>query len=100
MFKLVDVTNRSGSLRYVVQLEKEMELVYNFLKEHMLEHAPARIVTVSKALLMVAGFSPGFDTRVLEAIGKANPYILAAPGVWPFCLYKEHLEFMAGQQAI
>jgi hypothetical protein len=98
LFRLVDVTYRSGSLRSILRLGSDIEAVYEFLKARMLRNVPARIVTVSKALLMIGGFSPGFDTNVLAAIRKSNPYILAASGVWPYCLFQEHLEFLASQQ--
>lgn len=97
LFKLVDAT-QSGSLHSVISFEKEMELLYNFLKQHMLEHGYARIVTVSKALLMIAGFSLGLDTKILTRLRTVNPNLVAASGVWPFCLYQEHLRFIADQQ--
>ena len=100
LFSLVNVANTSASLSDILNRRKEMESVYNFLNESMLEHGvPARIVTVSKALLMVAGFSIGFDGIALKILKKANPSLLACPGVWPFDLYHEHLTFVADQQS-
>jgi len=98
LFKLVDATE-SGRLCSILYHDKELELVYDFLKEHMLQGAYARIVTVSKALLMIAGFSVGFDTKILDKLRVANPNLVAASGVWPFCLYRGHLQFIADQQS-
>lgn len=60
---------------------------------------PARIVTVSKALLMISGFTLGFDSVVLQRIKKSNPNMLACSGVWPFCLFLETLQYVASEQS-
>ena len=62
------------------------------------DNVPARIVTVSKALLMISGFTPALDSVVLARIKKSNPNMLSCPGVWPFCLYYETLQFVSSEQ--
>ena len=100
-FEIVSVTKRTGRLHSILKHEDAINALYDFMKCSIFSaKEPARIVTVSKALLMVAGFSVGLDSSVLEKIKLANPYALACPGVWPFCLYFETLEFLADQQEI
>jgi len=99
LFRLVTVTHTSGSLHAVLKEKSALETVYEFLKKKMiLEEKPARIVAISKALLMIGGFSPGFDSAVSQVIKSHNPYLLICPGVWPFCVYYEALQFLADEQ--
>jgi hypothetical protein len=98
---LIQSSRTTTSLASILGHRQEIERVYNFLKEHMLQdRTPARIVTVSKALLMLAGFTPALDSVVLDRIKKSNPNLLACPGVWPFCLYYETLQFVSSEQTI
>lgn len=78
-----------------------IDQLYHFLRTSMLlDQVPARIVTISKALWVITGFSVGLDSRVLKKIKMAKPYALTCPGVWPFCLYWETLEIIASEQQV
>ena len=88
------------SMATILQHREAIETIYTFLKSCMLQNGtPARIVTVSKALLMVAGFTLAFDSVILQRIKKSNPNMLACSGVWPFCLFLETLQFVASEQS-
>lgn len=98
--RIVEVTEITGKLSSILTEEDSIQRVYNQLERSIFlaKDEPARIVTVSKALLMIAGFTPGLDSNVLRAIHRANPFMLACPGVWPFCLYGETLRYLASEQ--
>jgi len=74
--------------------------VYNCFREKLLLNNPrARIVAISKALLIICGFSVGFDTeRVNKAINNSKIEAFAAPGVWPFWMYFGNLKAVAEEQ--
>ena len=96
---LVQSSRAATNLTAALEQKDAIETVYDFLKGHMLQNRiPARIVTVTKVLLMVLGFTPAFDSVVLKQIKKANPNVLACPGVWPFCLYYETLQYVSNEQ--
>lgn len=76
-----------------------IEKVYNCFREKLLFHNPrARIVTISKALLIICGFAVGFDTKVNKAINNSKIEAFAASGVWPFWMYFENLKAVAEEQ--
>ncbi len=97
LFDVIDVT-KTSSLDSILKRRNSIENIYNFLKDNMLRNGKARIVTVSKALLMLAGFAPALDSQVLEKLHQSNPDLLTCSGVWPFCLYFETLQFIAEEQ--
>lgn len=98
--RIVEVTEETRKLSSILKEEDSIQRVYDHLERSIFlaKDEPARIVTVSKTLLMIAGFTPGLDSNVLRAIHRANPFMLACPGVWPFCLYDETLRYIASEQ--
>jgi hypothetical protein len=98
--QIIQRTQETEDLSEVLEKERgSIERLYNFLQHAFLINSkPARIVTVSKALLMLCGFSPGFDSNVLRALKQSNRDLLACPGVWPFCVYFEALKYIADEQ--
>jgi hypothetical protein len=97
---IINAARTSTSLAAILENEKAIETTYNFLKYHMLQNGtPTRIVTVSKALLMISGFTLAFDSEVLKRIKKSNSNMLTCSGVWPFCLFLETLQFIATEQS-
>lgn len=97
---ILNATRDTTNLTSILHHRESIELVYNFLKCHMLQGGiPARIVTVSKALLMVSGFSVGLDSFLRNRIKSSDSNMLTCSGVWPFCLYFETLNFVAREQA-
>ncbi len=97
-FEVFNATTMASSLNQVLEHSQSIEVIYNAIKGTLLiGEAPARIVAVSKSLLMLAGFTVGFDSRVFERMRLANEYLLTCSGVWPFCLYFETLKFFAGE---
>ncbi len=98
---IIDSTRATTSLATILQQRESIETVYNFLQSNLLQHQiPARIVTVSKAFLMISGFTPAFDSVILERMRRSTPDVLARPGVWPFCVFLETLEFVAREQSV
>ncbi len=96
---LICLVQRTSSLSEILERKESIRVLFDFLKYNLLQrHVPARIVTVSKSMLMLSGFSVGFDSKVLQQIKRASPYALAVSGVWPFCLYFDMLEYIASEQ--
>lgn len=99
LFDIVNLVAKANELQEILKSKRHIEQIYNFLRESLLlGEIPARIVTVSKTMLIITGLSPGLDSRVLKAIKLSTPQALACPGVWSFHLYFEHLEFVAKEQ--
>jgi hypothetical protein len=99
LFEIVNVTSNTTSLNLILGHEQSIRLLYDSLKALLLSNdVPARIMTVSKCLLMLTGFTVGLDTRVRKKIQQAYPYALTCSGVWPFYLYLETLKLIAIQQ--
>ncbi|MCL4540324.1 MAG: hypothetical protein M1378_12150 [Bacteroidetes bacterium] len=96
---LIQATQATSDLTRILEHKTQINAVFDFFKARSLQDdVPARIVTVSKAMLMTCGFTVGLDSKVLGRIRKANPYLLACPGVWPSCLYFETLQYIANEQ--
>ena len=96
---LIHTTQATSDLTRILEHKAQINAVFDFFKAYSLQDGvPARIVTVSKAMLMTCGFTVGLDSKVLERIRQANPYSLTCPGVWPFCLYFETLQYIAYEQ--
>lgn len=102
--KLIDLTSRYKNLLKFQEHElatSYLEDIYDKLRDHLFKNKkPARIVTLSKAILLLTGIGPAFDSIVLSKINNSNPDLLAVPGVWPFCLYDEIMYYIAEQQDI
>ncbi len=97
---IINDVRKTTSLSAILQQKEAIETLYTFLKSHMLrDGTPTRIVTVSKALLMISGFTLAFDSVVLQQIKKSNSNMIACSGVWPFCLFLETLQFVACEQS-
>lgn len=97
--EVVQKTSTTTRLLSILERKDAIATVYTFLKDRMLrDHGPARIVTVSKGMLMICGFTPAFDSVVLNRIRQYNRNLLAHPGVWPFSVFQEILEFLAAEQ--
>ena len=99
LFHVLDLSANNGGLTAILDHHQRIQPLYDSLTSVLLmNEVPARIMTVSKSLLMLTGFTVGFDSRVLLRIRQANPFVLTCPGVWPFCLFLETLRFIASEQ--
>lgn len=100
LFNLINISRNNYSLNYILNTyEGDIDKIFNWLVHNMfLNDVPARIVTVSKTLLMLSGFSLALDSVVLKLIHNENKFLLCCSGVWPYCLYSETLKFVAQEQ--
>lgn len=100
LFRLISISRIDYSLNNILNThESDIEKIFNWLVHNLfLDDIPARIVTVSKTLLMLSGFSIGIDTVVRRLIHIENNFLLTCSGVWPSCLYIDTLKFIAQEQ--
>lgn len=66
---------------------------YNFTRENILMLPVGRIVTVSKALMMLIGINPALDQKNIERINE-HMEIKIKPGQWSYNEFKEVLVFI------
>jgi hypothetical protein len=97
---LINVSRNCYSLNNILKTnESDIEKIFIWLVQNLfLNNVPARIVTVSKTLLMLSGFSVALDSVVLKLIHDENKFLLTCSGVWPFCLYLDTLKFISQEQ--
>jgi hypothetical protein len=100
ILSLINTSRNNYSLNHILtNNENDIEKIFNWLVQNLfLDNIPARIVTVSKALLMLCGFSIALDSVVLKLIHRENKFLLTCSGVWPFCLYSNTLKFISQEQ--
>jgi hypothetical protein len=97
---IINTSKEHYSLEYILNhSEQDIKIMYDWLVRNLFStDTPARIVTVSKTLLMLTGFSIALDSVVLKLIKRENKYLPCCSGVWPFCLFLECLQFVASEQ--